>query len=153
AVIERLKNDPAVSILYVGERITPGFFIPPVIVETSDPNHWVMQDELFGPIIALFSVADLDHALMVANGVKYALTGALFSRSPRNIERARKNFQVGNLYINQKCTGAEVMRQPFGGFKMSGTGIKAGGPHYLLNFVDSRAISENTMRRGFAPES
>jgi RHH-type proline utilization regulon transcriptional repressor/proline dehydrogenase/delta 1-pyrroline-5-carboxylate dehydrogenase len=111
-----------------------------------------MQKELFGPILALYAAPNIEDALAIANDTRYALTGAIFSRSPKNIARACEEFMVGNLYINQKCTGAMVLRQPFGGFKMSGTGIKAGGPYYLLNFVDSRAISENTMRRGFAPQ-
>lgn len=150
--IEKLRKDSSVTMLYEGSRCDGGFFVPPTIVQVRDPSHWVMQEELFGPIIAIYAASDLDQALAVANGTNYALTGALFSRSPTNIAKAREQFQVGNLYINEKCTGALVERQPFGGFKMSGTGIKAGGPHYLLNFVDSRSISENTMRRGFAPE-
>jgi len=89
--------------------------------------------------------------LEIANGTKYALTGGFFSRSPRNIETIRRRFRVGNLYINRKCTGALVHRQPFGGFKLSGIGSKAGGPDYLLQFLIPRVITENTMRRGFAP--
>ena len=83
----------------------------------------------------------------------YALTGGVYSRSPANLERARREFRVGNLYLNRKTTGAVVGRQPFGGFKMSGIGSKAGGPDYLLQFVVPRTITENTLRRGFAPES
>jgi RHH-type proline utilization regulon transcriptional repressor/proline dehydrogenase/delta 1-pyrroline-5-carboxylate dehydrogenase len=111
-----------------------------------------MQDELFGPILALFHAHDLKEALSVANNTEYALTGAFYSRSPHNIALARAQFEVGNFYINQKCTGAVVGRQPFGGFEMSGTGIKAGGRHYLLNFVNAKTISENTTRRGYTPE-
>jgi RHH-type proline utilization regulon transcriptional repressor/proline dehydrogenase/delta 1-pyrroline-5-carboxylate dehydrogenase len=150
--IEKLKSDPAVKILHVGKSLVGGYFVPPVLVEVNDFRHWVMQDELFGPILAIYHAKNLEDAVMVANSTKYALTGALFSRSPENISYVRENFNVGNLYINQKCTGALVFRQPFGGYKMSGTGIKAGGPHYLLNFVDMKLISENTMRRGFSPE-
>ena len=95
--------------------------------------------------------ADIDEALAIANGVRFALTGGLFSRSPASIERARREFRVGNLYINRGITGALVERQPFGGFKMCGVGSKAGGPDYLLQFMEPRVITENTMRRGFAP--
>jgi RHH-type proline utilization regulon transcriptional repressor/proline dehydrogenase/delta 1-pyrroline-5-carboxylate dehydrogenase len=83
--------------------------------------------------------------------VSYALTGGMFSRSPANIEKAKDNFRVGNLYINRKITGALVGRQPFGGFGMSGIGYKAGGPEYLHQFMNSKSVSENTLRRGFAP--
>jgi RHH-type transcriptional regulator, proline utilization regulon repressor / proline dehydrogenase / delta 1-pyrroline-5-carboxylate dehydrogenase len=95
---------------------------------------------------------DLTHALEIANGTPYALTGGLYSRSPEHITRVRREFRVGNLYINRKITGALVHRQPFGGFKMSGIGSKAGGPDYLLQFLVPRTITENTMRRGFAPQ-
>ena len=79
------------------------------------------------------------------------LTGGVYSRPPANIETAKRNFEVGNLYINRACTGALVNRQPFGGFKLSGVGSKAGGRDYLLQFLEPRLLSENTMRRGFAP--
>lgn len=150
--IKDLQVDPSIKILHIGENLTGGYFIPPVIVEVMDPGHWVMQEELFGPILALHAVQDLKQALVVANTSIYALTGAIFSRSPENIEYAKSEFNVGNLYINQKCTGAAVGRQPFGGFKMSGTGPKAGGHYYLLSLSDAKSICENTMRRGFTPE-
>ena len=92
-----------------------------------------------------------DHALELANGVRYALTGGVYSRSPINIERAAREFRVGDLYVNRKITGALVGRQPFGGFKMSGIGSQAGGPDYLLQFVLPRVVTENTLRHGFAP--
>ncbi len=149
---EKLSQDNTVMVLQHGEKRAGGYFVPSMIVLVKNAQHWVMQDELFGPIVAIFHASDLEHAIAVANNTKYALTGALFSRSPANIAYAREAFNVGNLYINQKCTGAIVARQPFGGFKMSGTGLKAGGPHYLLNLVDSKLVSENTMRRGFTPE-
>src|SRR5262249_13731848 len=95
---------------------------------------------------------DLDDALGIANSTDYALTGGLYSRSPAHIERVRRDYRVGNLYINRTITGALVDRQPFGGFKLSGVGTKAGGPDYLVEFMLTRAITENTMRRGFAPE-
>ncbi len=98
------------------------------------------------------TAADLEEALNIANGVSYALTGGIFSRSPQSISKAKKQFMVGNLYINRKITGALVGRQPFGGFGMSGVGSKAGGPDYLLQFVNPKSICENTLRKGFAPE-
>jgi RHH-type proline utilization regulon transcriptional repressor/proline dehydrogenase/delta 1-pyrroline-5-carboxylate dehydrogenase len=99
----------------------------------------------------VLKVKDFDEALEIANGTAYALTGGVFSRSPENIEKAKKRFRVGNLYINRGCTGAIVERHPFGGFKMSGIGSKAGGPDYLHQFMVPRNIVESTMRRGFAP--
>ncbi len=146
-----LKQDTSLRKIYEGPQQSGGYYIPASIFLVNDENHWLMTEELFGPILAIYLAPDLDHALRVANNSKYALTGAIFSRSPANIGKAKCLFNVGNLYINQKCTGALVHRQPFGGFKMSGTGIKAGGQHYLLNFVDAKVVSENTMRRGFAP--
>jgi RHH-type proline utilization regulon transcriptional repressor/proline dehydrogenase/delta 1-pyrroline-5-carboxylate dehydrogenase len=128
-----------------------GYFVPPHIFADVAPHATIAQEEIFGPVLAVIKVRDLDEALHVANDTKYALTGGFFSRSPRNIETVRRRFRVGNLYINRKCTGAIVHRHPFGGFKLSGIGSKAGGPDYLLQFVLPRAISENTMRRGFAP--
>jgi len=95
---------------------------------------------------------DFDEALAFANATEYALTGGLFSRSPRNVARAREELLVGNLYINRGITGALVGRQPFGGGRLSGIGAKAGGPDYLLQFVSGSVLSENTLRRGFSPE-
>jgi len=97
--------------------------------------------------------SDLDEAFDDVNSVRYALTGGIFSRSPSHIQKAKERMEVGNLYINRAITGAVVQRHPFGGFKLSGVGSKAGGPDYLLQFVEPRATSENTMRRGFAGES
>jgi RHH-type proline utilization regulon transcriptional repressor/proline dehydrogenase/delta 1-pyrroline-5-carboxylate dehydrogenase len=94
---------------------------------------------------------DFDHAIEIANDSSYALTGGVFSRSPDHIEQARKDFRAGNLYVNRGITGAIVERQPFGGLKLSGIGSKAGGPDYLLQFLEPRTISENTLRHGFVP--
>src|ERR1700694_4680997 len=104
------------------------------------------------PVLAVLKAKALDEALQIANGTAYALTGGIYSRSPDNIRRVKREFRVGNLYVNRKITGALVARQPFGGFKLSGIGSKAGGPDYLLQFVVPRVITENTMRRGFAPQ-
>ena len=110
------------------------------------------REEIFGPVLSVFRADNFDEALEIALEVPFALTGGVYSRNPRNIERARDRFRVGNLYINRKTTGAIVGRQPFGGLRMSGVGDKAGGPDYLLQFLEPRTVTENTMRRGFAPE-
>ena len=128
-----------------------GYFVAPHVFVDVAPGAVIAQEEIFGPVVAVMKARDMDEALAVANGVKYALTGGLISRSPAAIERARREFRVGNLYINRGITGALVERQPFGGFKMSGIGSKAGGPDYLLQFMEPRVVTENTMRRGFAP--
>ena len=136
------------------ERDVPsvtGYFVPLTIFSHIPPEHPMAQEEIFGPLLTVIRVRDFDEALKVANGTNYGLTGGLFSRSPQNIEQARKEFRVGNLYINRGCTGALVERHPFGGFKLSGIGSKTGGPDYLLQFMIPRHISENTFRRGFAP--
>ncbi len=134
-----------------GELAKQGTFVAPHVFADVSPQARIAQEEIFGPVLSVIKVKDLDEALRVATGVRYALTGSIYSRSPADIAEAKRRFRVGNLYINRKCTGAMVCRQPFGGFKMSGIGSKAGGPDYLLQFVVPRTITENTMRRGFAP--
>jgi RHH-type proline utilization regulon transcriptional repressor/proline dehydrogenase/delta 1-pyrroline-5-carboxylate dehydrogenase len=128
-----------------------GYYVGPHIFAYVQPKARIAQEEIFGPVLAVLKARDLTQALEIANGTPYALTGGLYSRSPLNIARAKQEFRVGNLYINRKITGALVDRQPFGGFKLSGIGSKAGGPDYLLQFLTPRTITENTMRRGFAP--
>lgn len=135
----------------IGNLAEQGYFVGPHIFADVPPTAKIAQEEIFGPVLAIIKAKDMDEALKIANGTEYALTGGLFSRSPANIARIRREFRVGNLYINRKITGAIVDRQPFGGFKMSGIGSKAGGPDYLLQFVNPRCITENTMRHGFAP--
>ncbi len=135
----------------IGDLKEEGFYVGPHIFADVPESASLAQEELFGPVLAVMRAASLDDALRIANGTKYALTGGIFSRSPKNIDRVKRQFRVGNLYINRKITGALVNRQPFGGFKLSGIGSKAGGPDYLLQFVLPRSITENTMRRGFAP--
>jgi RHH-type transcriptional regulator, proline utilization regulon repressor / proline dehydrogenase / delta 1-pyrroline-5-carboxylate dehydrogenase len=125
--------------------------IGPHIFSGIEPHHRIAKEEIFGPVLAVLRVKDFDEALKVANSSEYKLTGGVFSRKPAHLERARREFRVGNLYLNRGCTGALVARMPFGGFGMSGVGSKAGGKDYLLQFVEPRAICENTMRRGFAP--
>jgi RHH-type transcriptional regulator, proline utilization regulon repressor / proline dehydrogenase / delta 1-pyrroline-5-carboxylate dehydrogenase len=109
------------------------------------------QEEIFGPVLAVLRVKTFEEALGLANDSAYALTGGVYSRSPVNIQTARESFDVGNLYINRPITGALVNRQPFGGHRLSGVGVKAGGRGYLEQFMVARVISENTLRRGFAP--
>ena len=129
-----------------------GFFIPPTIFSDVKPNMRIAREEIFGPVISVLKVRDLDEAIAVANGTDYALTAGFFSRSPANIERAKAQIEAGNVYINRSCTGAVVGRHPFGGFKMSGGGTKAGGANYLLHFLVPRVVTENIARHGFAPE-
>jgi RHH-type proline utilization regulon transcriptional repressor/proline dehydrogenase/delta 1-pyrroline-5-carboxylate dehydrogenase len=128
-----------------------GFYVGPHIFADVPSTSAIAQEEIFGPVLAVMKARDLTHALTIANSTPYALTGGVYSRSPANIARVRREFRVGNLYINRKITGALADRQPFGGFKLSGIGSKAGGPDYLLQFVVPRTITENTMRHGFAP--
>ncbi len=149
-VVEAEKH---ATVLFKGEVSSDGFFVPPVIFRDVDTALSLWKEEIFGPVVAIRKVATFEEAVATATNSAYALTGGVFSRSPKNIEHARKEFLVGNLYLNRGCTGALVCRQPFGGFKMSGIGSKAGGSDYLLQFVEPRTITENTMRRGFTPET
>ncbi len=138
-------------LFFVKENSVKGFFVGPAIFTGVDPLSPLAQEEIFGPVLSALKAANIDEAIDIANNTAYALTGGVFSRSPLHIRRVRERFRVGNLYINRKITGALVGRQPFGGFRMSGVGSKAGGPDYLLQFMDPGSISENTIRRGFAP--
>jgi RHH-type proline utilization regulon transcriptional repressor/proline dehydrogenase/delta 1-pyrroline-5-carboxylate dehydrogenase len=126
-------------------------FVGPAIVSGIRPEHRLANEEIFGPVLAVMKARDFDEALAMANATQYKLTGGIFSRKPAHLERAKREYRVGNLYINRGITGALVGRQPFGGFGMSGLGSKAGGADYLQHFTVPRAICENTMRRGFAP--
>jgi RHH-type proline utilization regulon transcriptional repressor/proline dehydrogenase/delta 1-pyrroline-5-carboxylate dehydrogenase len=129
-----------------------GYFVPPTIFTDVAPGSRIAQEEIFGPVLCVFKARNLDEAFAWANGTEYALTGGFFSRSPANIERVKAELEAGNVYINRGITGAMVARHPFGGFKMSGGGTKAGGRDYLLHFLLPRVVTENDMRRGFAPE-
>jgi RHH-type proline utilization regulon transcriptional repressor/proline dehydrogenase/delta 1-pyrroline-5-carboxylate dehydrogenase len=142
-----------VHITEIGDLAGKGHYVGPMIVADVAPTARIAQEEIFGPILAVIRANDLDHALKIANGTEYALTGGLYSRSPANIDKVKRALRVGNIYINRPITGALVDRQPFGGFKLSGIGgSKAGGTSYLEEFLLTRAITENTLRRGFAPE-
>ena len=135
----------------VGELVETGYFVGPHIFIDVAPTCRIAQEEIFGPVLGVIRARNLDEAIEFANETEYALTGGVYSRSPATLDRVRREFQVGNLYINREITGAIVGRQPFGGYKMSGIGSKAGGSDYLLQFVFPRTVTENTMRRGFAP--
>ncbi|HWH70312.1 MAG TPA: proline dehydrogenase family protein, partial [Candidatus Sulfotelmatobacter sp.] len=127
-------------------------YVPPTIFTDVPPESRLFREEIFGPVLAITKARDFDEALALANNSEFALTGGCYSRSPVHIERAKAELICGNLYINRTITGAIVERQPFGGFKMSGGGTKAGGPEYLQNFLVPRLVTENCLRRGFAPE-
>jgi RHH-type proline utilization regulon transcriptional repressor/proline dehydrogenase/delta 1-pyrroline-5-carboxylate dehydrogenase len=153
AAILRGKNEARLA--YAGEAgalAEEGYFIAPHIFAEVPRQSFLANEEIFAPVLSVMKAKNFDQALEIAMEVKYALTGGLFSRSPAHIERARREFRVGNLYINRKITGAIVGRQPFGGFKLSGGGTQAGGPDYLLNFVWGRCVTENTLRHGFVGE-
>jgi RHH-type transcriptional regulator, proline utilization regulon repressor / proline dehydrogenase / delta 1-pyrroline-5-carboxylate dehydrogenase len=126
-------------------------YVPPSIFTDVPADSRLFREEIFGPVLAVTKAHDFDEALTLANTGEFALTGSCYSRSPANIERVKGEMVCGNLYINRGITGAIVERQPFGGFRMSGGGTKAGGPEYLENFIVPRVVTENCLRRGFAP--
>jgi 1-pyrroline-5-carboxylate dehydrogenase len=127
----------------VGEK---GFFIAPTVIADVDPKARVAQEEIFGPVLAVVRARDFDHALQIANDSEYGLTGAVYSRNPKKLERAAEEFHVGNLYFNRKCTGALVGAHPFGGFNMSGTDSKTGGKDYLLLFLQAKTVAERVTK-------
>jgi predicted delta-1-pyrroline-5-carboxylate dehydrogenase group 2 len=125
-----------------------GWFCPPTVAVDLPPDSPVLEEEIFGPLLAIERVRDVEHACDLVDGLPFALTGGLFARDPATVRYVTARTPVGNLYVNRGITGAMVARQPFGGNRLSGTGLKAGGPDYLLQFVEQRAVSENTMRHG-----
>ena len=130
-----------------------GYFIGPTIVLDVAPDSRLATEEIFGPVLTVVRASSFEEAIAVANDTEYALTAGVVSRSPSHIRLASEELRGGNVYVNRSITGAIVGRQPFGGYGLSGVGSKAGGPDYLRQFVDPRAISENTIRQGFAPSS
>lgn len=126
-----------------------GYFVGPAVFTDIRPHHRLAQEEIFGPVLAVMKADSFAQAIDMANGTDYALTGGVYARSPANLEIAREQFDVGNLYLNRPITGALVSRQPFGGHRFSGVGAKAGGEDYLSQFMIARVTSENTLRRGF----
>jgi RHH-type proline utilization regulon transcriptional repressor/proline dehydrogenase/delta 1-pyrroline-5-carboxylate dehydrogenase len=147
--IEKGRTEAEIAI----ELPTPagGYYVAPVIFTHVPADAKIAQEEIFGPVLAVLRADSFQAALDLANGTPYALTGGLYSRTPSHIEQAQAEFEVGNLYINRGITGAIVARQPFGGFKLSGVGSKAGGVDYLLQFLEPRVVTENVQRQGFAP--
>ncbi|MDQ2712364.1 MAG: L-glutamate gamma-semialdehyde dehydrogenase [Acidobacteriota bacterium] len=119
-----------------------GYFIKPTVIADIEPKARIFQEEIFGPVLAVTKAQDFDQALEFANDSEYGLTGAVFTNNQAKVQKAKQRFFVGNLYINRKCTGAMVGAHPFGGFNMSGTDSKAGGPDYLLQFVQGKSIAE-----------
>jgi 1-pyrroline-5-carboxylate dehydrogenase len=124
------------------EELGRGWFIAPTIFSDVSPRARIAQEEIFGPVLSCLKAKDFDEALAIANGTVYGLTGGVYSRNRAHLERARKEFHVGNLYFNRKITGALVDVHPFGGFNMSGTDSKAGGRDYLLLFLQAKAVAE-----------
>jgi RHH-type proline utilization regulon transcriptional repressor/proline dehydrogenase/delta 1-pyrroline-5-carboxylate dehydrogenase len=129
-----------------------GYFVGPAIFTDVNPGSRIAQEEIFGPVVAIMRATDIDEALSIANGVSYALTGGIFSRSPKNIEKIKNNSESAISTSPGRLPALIVGRQPFGGFGMSGVGSKAGGPDYLLQFMNPKSICGNTLRKGFAPE-
>jgi RHH-type proline utilization regulon transcriptional repressor/proline dehydrogenase/delta 1-pyrroline-5-carboxylate dehydrogenase len=130
------------------DGVSAGWFATPTLVADLPADSPVLGDEIFGPLLAVERVRDVSQACDIVDGLSFALTGGLFTRDPSVARMVRERTPVGNLYVNRGITGAMVGRQPFGGNRLSGTGLKAGGPDYLLQFVAQRAVSENTMRHG-----
>ncbi len=119
-----------------------GYFVQATVIADVDPKARIAQEEIFGPVLAVTKARDFDHALEIANGTEFGLTGGVYSKNAEKLEKAREAFHVGNLYLNRKCTGAMVGAHPFGGFNMSGTDSKTGGPDYLLLFLQGKSIAE-----------
>jgi 1-pyrroline-5-carboxylate dehydrogenase len=119
-----------------------GYFVQATVIADVDSKARIAQEEIFGPVLAVIKAKDFDHALEIANGTEFGLTGGVYSRNAEKLEKARDAFYVGNLYLNRKCTGAMVGAHPFGGFNMSGTDSKTGGPDYLLLFMQGKSIAE-----------
>src|SRR5215813_12156798 len=142
AYIEKGRGEG--KVLTGGGRVpgADGWFVQPTVIDDVAPTATIAQEEIFGPVLAIIRAKDYDDALAIANGTEFGLTGAVYSKNPSKIQRAREEFFVGNLYLNRKCTGAMVGCHPFGGFNMSGTDSKAGGRDYLLLFLQAKSIAE-----------
>jgi RHH-type proline utilization regulon transcriptional repressor/proline dehydrogenase/delta 1-pyrroline-5-carboxylate dehydrogenase len=138
------------GVIVVGGGPVPerGWFCPPTVAAELPTGSPVLEEEIFGPLLAIERVRDVEHACEIVDELPFALTGGLFARNPATVKYVRARSPVGNLYVNRAITGAMVARQPFGGNRLSGNGTKAGGPDYLLHFVEPRVVTENTMRHG-----
>jgi 1-pyrroline-5-carboxylate dehydrogenase len=143
AILGYIETGKKEGRLVVGDAAAPegGYFVPPTIIADVDAKARIFQEEIFGPVLAVTKAKDFDHALDLANDTQYGLTGAVYSNDPKHLKEARERFHVGNLYLNRKCTGAMVGAHPFGGFNMSGTDSKAGGPDYLLLFLQAKSVA------------
>ncbi|MBI1843853.1 MAG: aldehyde dehydrogenase family protein, partial [Actinobacteria bacterium] len=150
---QRLAREEGTVVLQREDLPERGWFVGPTVVVGLEPQARLVNEEIFGPVLTVSPAADIDEAIALANGTDYALTAGLFSRSPACITRCSEELRAGNVYINRGITGAVVGRQPFGGYGLSGVGSKAGGPDYLLQFLDPRVVTENTLRQGFVPDS
>ena len=151
-ILEYIKiGSQEARLLVEGPVTQPGLYVGPTVFADVAPMARIAQEEIFGPVLAVLKADSFEEALSIANATEYALTGGVYSRSPANLDMARQRFDVGNLYLNRPITGALVNRQPFGGHRLSGVGAKAGGEDYLMQFVVTRVVSEQTLRRGFAP--
>lgn len=154
AVINKRAFDKTLKYIQIGENEggtilvggsgddEQGYFIEPTIIDGVKPMATIEQEEIFAPVLAVIKARDYDHALEIANDTEFGLTGAVYSADQDKLERAKKEFHVGNLYLNRKCTGALVGVHPFGGFNMSGTDSKAGGREYLLQFMQAKSVSQ-----------
>jgi len=163
AVIERAARDRVLryqeraaqdgTIAARAERVPErGWYCPPTLAVDLDPGSPVLAEEVFGPLLTVERVASIEEASERVDELPFALTGGLFSRDPATVQRVAAHSPVGNLYVNRAITGAMVGRQPFGGNRLSGTGTKAGGPAYLLQFVEPHVVTENTVRHGLVVE-
>jgi 1-pyrroline-5-carboxylate dehydrogenase len=144
SILEYIKIGKSEGNVVCGGEPSPGagWFIKPTVIVDVEPHHRIFQEEIFGPVLTVTRARDFDHAIELANSTVYGLTGAAYTKNPKKIEKAKREAFVGNLYFNRKCTGALVGIQPFGGFNMSGTDSKAGGPDYLLLFTQAKSICE-----------
>ena len=150
-IAEGRRTAREVASVDVGPHAERGWFVGPHVFADVEPASPLGQEEIFGPVLAVFRGRDFAHAIEMANGTPYALTAGVFSRSPAHLHQAQAALQAGNVYLNRGITGALVRRQPFGGYRMSGIGSKTGGPDSLQQFLVPRTVTENTLRRGFAP--
>ncbi len=151
SILDKAKKES--TLIYQGEKIANGYYIPPTIFTDVKASSFIAQTEIFGPVLSVIKAKNIQDAVDIANNTIYGLTGGIYSRSPGNIEYLKNNLEVGNMYINRGITGAMVNRHPFGGIKLSGVGNKTGGKDYLMQFLDTICITENSTRRGFAPET
>jgi len=143
-ILEYIETGRKEGRVIAGGAAAPGdgYFVQPTVIADIEAKDRLFQEEIFGPVLAVAKAKDFDHAMELANDSEYGLTGAVYTDNPEKIAKAKDQFFVGNLYINRKCTGAMVGAHPFGGFNMSGTDSKAGGPDYLLQFLQAKSIAE-----------